>query len=78
MSSVTINLPDPLYQLLAARAEREGLSLQAFILYSLSSMFTTATEADLEKQRTLFQEMLSRFPQEEAEAALRDQLSRRR
>ena len=78
MSSVTINLPDPLHRLLAAQAERQGLSLQAFILYSLSSMFTTATVADMEKQRALFQEMLSRFPQEEAEAALRDQLSRRR
>jgi len=39
---------------------------------------TTTTAADLEKQRALFQEMLSRFPQDEAEAALRDQLSRRR
>ena len=78
MSTVTINLPDPLHQLLAARAEREGLSLQAFILYSLSNLFTTTTAADLEKQRALFQEILSRFPQDEAEAALRDQLSRRR
>jgi hypothetical protein len=43
---------------------------------SLSRMFTTA--ADLEKQRALFQERLSRFPQDEAEAAPWDQLSRRR
>jgi hypothetical protein len=78
MSRVTLDLPEPLHQLLTEQAEREGISLQAFILYSLSRIFTTATAVDLEQQRALFEELLSRYPQEDAEAALQDLLSRRR
>ena len=77
MSRVTLDLPEPLHQLLTEHAERVGISLQTLILYSLSRIFTTSTAEDLAKQRATFEELLSRYPREDAEAALQDLLSRR-
>lgn len=74
MSQLTLDLPESLYQQLADQAQREGVSLQHYIIYTLTRMLTAV---DLSEQRRIFENFLSRYPADEAEAALRDVLSRR-
>jgi hypothetical protein len=74
MSQLTLDLPESLRTELERQAEREGVSLQHYIVYSLTR-FVTAT--DVVAQRAAFEEMATRYPQDQAEAALRDLLSSR-
>lgn len=74
MSQLTLDLPEFLYQQLAHHAEREGISLQHYAVYALTRMLTAV---DLEKQKATFDELLSRYPEEQAEAALQVLLSSR-
>lgn len=67
MARLTVRLPDSLHETIIARAEREGVSVNQFLVYAL----TQATALDrLAEQRARFEELRSRFAPEEAEAAL--------
>lgn len=74
MSQLTLDLPESLRAELERQAEREGVSLQHYIVYSLTRFVTAA---DVVAQRAAFEEMVTRYPQDQAEAALRDLLSSR-
>ncbi len=74
MSQVTLDLPESLLHQLAEQAAREGISLQHYVVYSLTRVLTAV---DLEKQKAVFGNLLSRYPEEQAEAALQDLLARR-
>ncbi len=54
------------------RARREGVSLQEYILYSLTQVMTAP---DLVEQKVAFDRLLTRYPSDQAEAALQDLLS---
>ncbi len=75
MSRLTVRLPESLHQRLTQQAQREGVSLNHYIVYTLTR---TVTAADLESQRQTFEKLTSRYPPEEAEAALRETLAARR
>lgn len=74
MSHLTLELPESLRLELERQAEREGVSLQHYIVYSLTRLVTAS---DLEAQRIEFEGMATRYPQEQAEAALRSLLASR-
>jgi hypothetical protein len=74
MSRMTVRLPESLHRRLAEQAEREGVSLNHYIVYSLTR---TVTAADLEGQRARFEELAHRYPPEEAETALQELLAAR-
>lgn len=74
MSRMTVRLPESLHHKLAEQAEREGISLNQYVVYSLTR---SVTAADLETQRQTFEDLSRRYPPEEAEAALRDLLAAR-
>ena len=75
MSRMTVRIPESLHRRLAEQAEREGVYLNHYLVYSLTR---TVTATDLDAQRTSFQELLRRFPPEEAEAALQELLATRK
>jgi HicB-like protein involved in pilus formation len=74
MSRLTVRLPDSLHQLLDQEAEREGVSLNHYIVYSLTR---AVTAADLQAQKSAFERLTSRVPAAEAETALQEVLSAR-
>jgi hypothetical protein len=74
MSQLTLDLPESLRLELERQAAREGVSLQHYVIYSLTR-FVTAS--DLVSQKIAFEEMATRYPQDEAEAALHRLLSSR-
>ncbi len=74
MSQLTLDLPESLLRQLAEQAKREGISLQHYVVYSLTRVLTAV---DLERQKVTFEELLSRYPEDQAEAALQDLLSHR-
>jgi hypothetical protein len=74
MSQLTLDLPESLRAELERQAEREGVSLQHYIVYSLTRFVTSA---DVVAQRAAFEEMATRYPQDQAESALRNLLSSR-
>ena len=74
MSQVQLQLPESLHRQLVERAQREGIPLQDYIVDSLARAVAVP---DLAEQRAAFEEMLSHYPQDQAEAALRDLLSSR-
>ena len=74
MSQVQLQLPESLQRELEERAQKEGVSLQEYIIYSLTRVMTIP---DLMEQKAAFEEMLTRYPQDKAEAALQDLLSSR-
>ena len=74
MSQVQLQLPESLKRQLEERAQREGVSLQEYIVYSLTR---ATTIPDLVEQKIAFEEMLTRYPPDRAEAALQDLLSAR-
>lgn len=75
MSRLTVRLPESLHRQLTQQAEREGVSLNHYIVYSLTRIVTAA---NLESQRKTFEELTHRYSPEEAEAALQDVLAARR
>lgn len=74
MSRLTVRLPDSLHRQLTHQAEREGVSLNHYIVYTLTR---TVTATDLEQQRETFEKLRSRFPDTEAERALQEVLAAR-
>lgn len=71
MSLVQVRLPETLHHQLQEQAEREGLALEQYILYSLTRL---ASVVDIAAQKLQFQKLTSRYPAEEAEAALQRML----
>ena len=74
MSRLTLRLPSSLHQTLLNEAKSEGVSLNQFIVYSLTRM---ATNANLAGQRRSFEEFLQQVPEEDAEEALAEMLASR-
>ena len=74
MSRLTVRLPESLHEQLTQQAQREGVSLNQYILFSLARAVTVA---DLTAQRQTFERLTQRFPAEEAEAALQAVLAER-
>jgi len=74
MSQVQLQLPESLQNQLEERAHREGVTLQEYIVYALSRV---TTMPDLMEQRAAFDAMLTRYPADQAEAALGKILSSR-
>lgn len=74
MARLTLRLPESLHRELEEQAEREGVSLNQYIVFSL----TRATSgAAIEAQRREFDVLRSRFSVDEAEDALRQVLAER-
>lgn len=74
MARLTLRLPETLHRELNEQAEREGVSLNQFIVFSLTRA-TAVTSA--EDQRRAFEALVSRFPADEAEDALNQVLAER-
>lgn len=74
MARLTVRLPESLHKELEAQAEREGVSLNQYIVFSLTRSSSVAT---IEVQRREFEALRSRFPEREAEDALRRVLADR-
>ena len=74
MSRLTLRLPESLHRRLAAQAEREGISLNQYIVYSLTR---ESTLASIDGQRAEFDRLLSRYPPDEAESSLHQLLNER-
>lgn len=75
MSQVQLQIPETLHRQLEERARQEGVSLQEYIVESLARVVTLP---DLEAQKAAFEEMLHRYSQDQAEAALQNLLAARR
>jgi hypothetical protein len=74
MSEVHLQLPETLHQQLIERARREGVALHELIVETLTR---TIAVPGLAEQKAVFAEVLSGYPQDQAEEALRDLLSLR-
>ena len=74
MSRFTLRLPDSLKEVLASRAEDEGVSLNQYLVYTLTKAAALESAA---AQRRKFDELTRRFSDDEAEAALREMLNDR-
>jgi len=74
MSRLTLRLPESLHHRLAEQANQEGVSLNQYVVCSLSRM---ATVADIESQRETFRGLTTQYTDEEAQGALRELLSSR-
>ena len=74
MSQVHLQLPESLHRQLEERAQRAGMPLQSYIVDSLTRVVAVP---GLAEQRAAFEEMLGRYPRDQAEEALRDLFSSR-
>jgi len=74
MSRLTLRLPESLHRKLVDQAQREGVSLNHFIVFSLTRAVTVA---DLAVQKEAFERLRHRFPAQEAEVALEELLAAR-
>lgn len=74
MARLTVRLPDSLHEALAQRAKEEGVSLNHYLVYMLAQ--ATAVDA-VRHQRAQFNQMRSRFTDDEAETALQELLDSR-
>ncbi len=74
MARVTLRLPASLHEALAKRAKEEGVSMNQYLVYTLSKASTLDSVA---RQRVRFDELLGAVPQDDAEDALRAVLAAR-
>lgn len=74
MARLTVRIPDSLHRKLSEQAQKEGVSLNQYILFSLSR---AVTEEDIESQRAQFEAMRHRYSEKDAEAALQNLLDER-
>ena len=74
MSRMTLRLPETLHRLLTEQARREGVSLNQYLVYSLTRLVSVE---DLQDQMETFKTLVSRFPEDEAEASLQQLLAAR-
>lgn len=69
MSRLTLRLPETLHQQLANLADREGVSLNQYIVYALTRQATSSdqvqvkSEAEVLQQQEAFQELKQRLGQ---------------
>jgi predicted HicB family RNase H-like nuclease len=69
VSRLTLRLPETLHQQLASLAEREGISLNQYIVYALTRQTTSAytvkmvPEAEVEREEQTFQSLIKRLGQ---------------
>ena len=79
MSRLTLRLPETLHQQLAQLADREGVSLNHYIVYALTRQATSSdqvrvkSEAEILQQQDAFQELkqrLGKASRDEVEAIL--------
>jgi hypothetical protein len=68
MNQVILELPESLHVALEGQAEREGVALHDYLIDILMRF---------EAQRRVFDEMTTRYPREDAEAAVRELLAMR-
>lgn len=65
MSRLTLRLPDTLHKLLSQRANREGISLDQYIVYALTREATLShivqAVSDTDSQRTAFTTLLEKL-----------------
>lgn len=65
MSRLTLRLPDTLHKLLSQRANREGISLDQYIVYALTREETLShivqAVSDTDSQRTAFTTLLEKL-----------------
>lgn len=74
MARLTLRLPESLHDAITDLADREGVSLNHFVVYAL----TQATAAELaSRQRAQFDKLRTRTSDDDAEAALASLLSER-
>jgi hypothetical protein len=65
MGRLTVRLPDTLHYQLTTLADKEGISLNQYIVYALTRQTTlayiveTASREEIEKQRLSFEEILA-------------------
>lgn len=74
MARLTVRLPDSLHDTLVKRAHAEGVSINQFLVYALTQVAALDLIAE---QRAQFDVMRTRFPDDEAEAALKSILGAR-
>ena len=74
MARFTVRIPDSLHRKLIEQAQKEGVSLNQYILFSLSR---AVTEEDIESQRAQFVAMRHRYSGKNAEEALQNLLDER-
>ncbi len=67
MARLTLRLPESLHQRLVRQAQAEGVSMNQYLVYALTK--ATAAHSPTE-QRARFDELRTRFSDDEAEAAL--------
>lgn len=75
MSRLTLRLPESLHEQLSSEAEREGVSLNHYIVYTLTRGVTVT---DLEAQKRAFERLANRYTAEEAERGLSSLLAARK
>ena len=67
MGRLTVRLPDTLHQQLTNLADKEGVSLNQYIVYALTRQSSLAyvvesvPSEEVEKQRTLYEELVASF-----------------
>ncbi|MGA1841891.1 MAG: toxin-antitoxin system HicB family antitoxin [bacterium] len=71
MVRFTLRIPDSLHHKLNEQAQKEGVSLNQYILFSLSR---AVTEEDIESQRAQFEAMRYRYSEKAIETALQNLL----
>jgi len=74
MARLTVRIPDSLHHKLSEQAQKEHVSLNQYILFSLSR---AVTEEDIESQRAQFEAMRHRYSEKNAEEALKKLLEER-
>lgn len=75
MARLTLRIPDSLHELLAERADKEGVSMNQYVVFALSRITTADAVV---QQRAAFDALLNRYPADEAEAELARTLAERR
>ncbi len=74
MARLTVRMPNSLHARLTQQAMGEGVSMNQYVVLALGRVVTSDEVAE---QRTAFDAMLHRYPELDAEAALRQLLAER-
>ncbi|MFH1464699.1 MAG: YlcI/YnfO family protein [Pseudomonadota bacterium] len=74
MARLTLRLPNSLHEAIARRADAEGVSINQLVVYALTRDLAVQS---VEEQRARFEALRTRYPREEAEAALTELLADR-
>ncbi len=75
MARLTVRMPNSLHTRLSQQAIREGVSMNQYAVLALGRVVTSD---EMSEQRSAYDAMLHRYPEMDAEAALRQLLAERR